>query len=272
MVNGTKAARRRPLAAGNWKMHRTRAETVRLLKTLAARLEERGPATADGPPGAAAGAEVVVCPPFTALGDAARALEGTGIALGAQNLHWEDEGAYTGEISAPMLVECSCRYVIVGHSERRQYFGETNETVRKRLGAAARHGLNPILCVGETWEERRAGRTEQVVRNQLASALAGFPDGPPAGLCVAYEPVWAIGTGQAARGADAQEVAGLIRQLLAGLFGDDAAAATRILYGGSVKPDNILEFSRQPDIDGALVGGASLDPSSFADIVERVAR
>ena len=239
------------------------------------------------------GADVVVCPPFTLLGEVARVLAGTPVALGAQNVHWEDKGAFTGEIAAPMLTSLGCRYVIVGHSERRQYFGETDESVGRRLAAALRHGLVPILCVGETWEEREAGRTRERVQAQLRGALAPAAGGAGAGtgtgagagagggaggaegwlgreLAVAYEPVWAIGTGRAARGADAQEVAALIRAVLAELIGPAAAAATRVLYGGSVKPENMAEFAAEPDIDGALVGGASLDAASFLGIVRQV--
>ncbi|RJQ05210.1 MAG: triose-phosphate isomerase [Bacillota bacterium] len=243
-------------------MHGLRSRSSALVADLAKELERLG---ATGGP-----VDVVVCPPYTALCDVGRELQRTrGIDLGAQNLHWEDKGAFTGEISGPMLVEVGCRYVIVGHSERRQFFGETDESVSRRLGAALRHGLQPILCVGETWEEREGGRTEEVLTTQLRGALAGA-DGGPAGLSVAYEPVWAIGTGRAAQGRDAQAAAVLIRTLLAEKFGPKEAAGVRILYGGSVKPDNIGEFATQFDVDGALVGGASLDPGAFAEIVRQV--
>ncbi len=220
--------------------------------------------------GARGGVEVLVCPPFTVLGEVTKILCGSEIAVGGQNLYWEDKGAFTGEISGPMLRDLGLTYVIVGHSERRQFFGETDDTVRKRLMAAVRNGLRPILCVGETWEEREAGRTQDRIAAQLQGALSGAGGALP-GLAVAYEPVWAIGTGRAASGADAQEVAAFIRRALGRLLGEEVAAATRILYGGSVKPDNIADFARQPDIDGALVGGASLDAGAFAAIVREFA-
>jgi len=253
-------ARRRPLVAGNWKMNGLRAEGVELVRRLARDLGR--PAGGTAGPASDLGLDVVVCPPFTALAEVGRALAGTG----------------------PMLVEAGCRWVIIGHSERRQHFGETDETAGRRLAAAARNSLRPILCVGETWEEREAGRTEEVVGRQLRGAFAAYRaeggggrtgggEGAPAapeGLAVAYEPVWAIGTGRAARGGDAQEVAHFIRRVLEEAFGPETAVRTPVLYGGSVKPDNIAEFAAEPDIDGALVGGASLDPAAFAAIVRRV--
>jgi len=248
---------RRPLVAANWKMHGTVADGVTLARGVA-----------DGLPGLGSTADVVVCPPYTLLDAVGRAIRGR-LLLGAQNLHWEDKGAFTGEVSGPMLTELGCSHVIIGHSERRQSFGETDETVRRRLAAAGRHSLRPILCVGETWEEREAGRTEAVIGGQLRGALAG---GAPPHLAVAYEPVWAIGTGRAAKGAEAQEVARFIRGVLGDLVGPEIAAATRLLYGGSVKADNTQEFSRQPDIDGALVGGASLDAGAFVAIVRQVVK
>ncbi len=289
---------RRPLVAGNWKMNGLGANGVALARDVvagAAGLARQGGPPADGSGGAAAGAgsasgpapspavDVVVCPPFTLLGEVGRAVAGTSVELGAQNVHWEDKGAFTGEISGPMLVELGCRYVIIGHSERRQHFGETDATVRKRLAAALRHSLRPIVCVGETWEEREAGRTEERVGTQLLGALAGAcsdsAGGAPPGsgdlqrdLSIAYEPVWAIGSGRAASGRDAQEVAAYIRRVLSEILGAEAAARTRILYGGSVKPENMAEFAGQPDIDGALVGGASLDAEAFCGIVRQVVR
>jgi len=275
-------ARRRPLVAGNWKMNGLRAEGVELVRRLARDLGR--PAGGTAGPASDLGLDVVVCPPFTALAEVGRALAGTAVDLGAQSLSWADKGALTGEISGPMLVEAGCRWVIIGHSERRQHFGETDETAGRRLAAAARNSLRPILCVGETWEEREAGRTEEVVGRQLRGAFAAYRaeggggrtgggEGAPAapeGLAVAYEPVWAIGTGRAARGGDAQEVAHFIRRVLEEAFGPETAVRTPVLYGGSVKPDNIAEFAAEPDIDGALVGGASLDPAAFAAIVRRV--
>ncbi len=215
--------------------------------------------------------EMVLCPPFTALTAVAEQLTGSDIALGAQDCYWETEGAYTGEIAPGMLKEIGCRYVILGHSERRQYFGETDEKVNKKVRAALAGGLTPIVCVGELLEEREAGRTEEVVGRQVNGALAGLSAAEAAGLVVAYEPVWAIGTGRTASAGDAQAVNGYIRGILRRLFGDNVAEAVRIQYGGSVKPGNAAELMAQPDIDGALVGGASLDAGSFALIVHNSA-
>ncbi|MDR7866493.1 MAG: triose-phosphate isomerase [Sporomusaceae bacterium] len=246
---------RKPIIAGNWKMHKTIAETVALIKELA-------------PLTAGAAAEVVVCPPFTALAAAKAALAGTAIRLGAQDMHWEKQGAFTGEVSAPMLRDAGCDYVIIGHSERRQYFAETDETVNKKLHAAIAGGLGPIVCVGETLAEREAGDTEQVVDRQVRQGLAGLTAAQAAALVVAYEPVWAIGTGRTASADDANAVCAFIRRLATELFGQAAADAMRIQYGGSVKADNIAELMGKTDIDGALVGGASLDATSFAKIVK----
>lgn len=210
--------------------------------------------------------EVVVCPPFTAIAATVNAAAGSNIAVGAQDLFWEDWGAYTGEVSGPMLKDLGCRYVIIGHSERRQYFGETDATVNKKLHAALRHDLVPIVCVGETLDEREAGKTLEVVRRQVEDGLKGLTPDHVETLVVAYEPVWAIGTGRTATAADAQEVIAFIRKTLKAMYGE-RAELTRIQYGGSVKPENIAELMAQPDIDGALVGGASLDAISFAAIV-----
>ena len=267
MNGSTDKAGRRPLVAGNWKMHTLSSEGA----ALAARVADLVAGLFH--PGEGRPVDVVVCPPFTGLAETGRALAGTLVNLGAQNIHWEDKGAFTGEVSAPMLLDLSCDYAIIGHSERRLFFGETDETVRRRLSAAVRHTIRPILCVGETWEDRQAGRTEERVSTQVAAALAGFTTGSdPVGLAIAYEPVWAIGTGRASTGEDAQEVAALIRRLLVGLLSPETAAGTRVLYGGSVKPENTAEFARQPDIDGALVGGASLDPDGLAAIVRQFMR
>ncbi|NLW07423.1 MAG: triose-phosphate isomerase [Clostridia bacterium] len=244
---------RRPIIAGNWKMHNTAAEArelVTLLKPLVGTTE----------------VEVVVCPPFTAIAATVNAAGGSNIAVGAQNLFWEDKGAYTGEISGSMLKELGCSYVIIGHSERRQYFGETDASVNKKLQAAYRHELCPIVCVGETLAEREAGKTLAVVSRQVKESLQGLTPEQVETLVVAYEPVWANGTGRTATAADAQEVIAFIRRTLGEMYGE-AAQATRIQYGGSVKPENIAELMAQPDIDGALVGGASLDAVSFAAIV-----
>lgn len=245
---------RRPIIAGNWKMHKTSAEARHLITDLK-------------PLVGGAWAEVVVCPPFTALAAAVAAAAGSNISIGAQDIFWEDEGAYTGEISGPMLKELGCRYCIIGHSERRQYFGETDATVKKKVRAAFRSGLTPIVCVGETLAEREAGRTLEVCRRQVEEGLADLTPEEAARLVIAYEPVWAIGTGRNATGEDAQEVIGFIRERVAAMYGREAAERCRIQYGGSVKPENIAEFMARPDIDGALVGGASLDPISFAAIV-----
>jgi len=245
---------RTPLLAGNWKMHGTRSEAVALARALAAAI------------GSVAGREVAVAPPFTALEAVAGALAGSGIGLAAQNVHWEPKGAFTGEVSAAMLREAGCTHVIVGHSERRQYFGETDATVAKRLGAALAGGLIPIACVGETLAEREAGETAAVIARQVAAVLAGA--GAGIARCVlAYEPVWAIGTGRTATPAQAEEVHAAIRRQVAGTAGEAVAAGLRILYGGSVKPDNIDALMAEADIDGALVGGASLEAAAFARIV-----
>ncbi|GFN22719.1 MAG: triose-phosphate isomerase [Thermoanaerobacteraceae bacterium] len=249
---------RRPIIAGNWKMHKTSAEARRLITDLKQLV-------------GGAQVEVVVCPPFTALAAAVAAAAGSNISVGAQDIFWEDEGAYTGEISGPMLKELGCRYCIIGHSERRQYFGETNATVKKKVQAAFRSELTPIVCVGETLAEREAGQTLEVCRRQVEEGLGDLTPEQVARLVVAYEPVWAIGTGKNATGEDAQEAIGYIRERLAAMYGREAADKCRIQYGGSVKPENIAEFMARPDIDGALVGGASLDPISFAAIVNTAA-
>ncbi|MGB9691487.1 MAG: triose-phosphate isomerase [Candidatus Sumerlaeaceae bacterium] len=246
---------RKPIIAGNWKMHKTRREAADLANALAAQL------------GTYEAVEVVLCPPYTALETVAAAIRGTRISLGAQNCHWADSGAFTGEVSAPMLVDVGCKYVIIGHSERRQYFAETDESINKKAQAAYKHGLTPIICVGETLEERQAGRTEQVVTTQIKGCLNGLPAEKVAQSVIAYEPVWAIGTGQTATKEQAQQLHALIRGLVAKMFSPEVAGEIRIQYGGSVKPQNIRELMAQPDIDGALVGGASLEADSFASIV-----
>jgi len=249
-----------PFIAGNWKMYKTAAQAADFVRALKAALSD------------VRGVEAAVCPPFTALEAAARELAGTAIALGAQNMHWAEEGAFTGEIAPPMLREIGCRYVILGHSERRQYFAETDELVNKKVRAALQHGLTPIVCVGEQLAEREAGRTEDVIRTQLTGSLAGLTGEQLAGLVVAYEPVWAIGTGRTASVEDARRVNGFIRELLGAMGGREAAARVRIQYGGSVKPDNAAALLAAGDIDGALVGGASLQVDSFAAIVRAAVR
>ncbi|MCS7235485.1 MAG: triose-phosphate isomerase [Armatimonadota bacterium] len=250
---------RTPLVAANWKMHKTRAEATAFVEAALPQLTGLD------------GVEVVVCPAFTALETVGRLLAGSAVRLGAQNLHWEREGAFTGEVSAGMLAELGCTYVIVGHSERRRLFGDTDERVRRKVRAAFDAGLVPILCVGETLEERQAGQTESRVAGQVAVATADLSADEVAHLVVAYEPVWAIGTGQAATGQEANRVIGLIRQHLRHRFGP-AADAVRIQYGGSVTARNAAEFFSQPEVDGALVGGASLNPHEFAAITRTARR
>jgi triosephosphate isomerase len=237
---------RRIVIAGNWKMYKTQAEAMEFLQGFVPYLDE----TPDD-------REIVLCAPFTALSSLSQSLHGSRIRLGAQNVHWEKAGAYTGEIAAPMLTEIGVRYVIVGHSERRQYFGETDETVNLRLKAAQAHGLVPILCVGETKQQRDANETESVIFNQIDRGLVDIDQ---SNLVIAYEPIWAIGTGDTCESVEANRVIGLIRKQLSN-------PDVPIQYGGSVKPDNIDEIMAQPEIDGALVGGASLQPDSFARIV-----
>jgi len=238
-------------------MHGTVAQTRALLGGLRERLD-----------GKALDREIVVAPPFTALPAAAEALRGSSIELGAQNIHWETKGAFTGEISAEMLLEAGCRWAIVGHCERRQYFGETDSSVNRRTRAALAAGLRPIVCVGETLAERDGGETLAVIRRQLQAALLDVGAAGIQTLCVAYEPVWAIGTGRTATPTQAEEVHAEVRGIVAELFGKDASERLRILYGGSVKPDNVDALMAQADVDGALVGGASLEIESFTRIVE----
>lgn len=249
---------RTPIVAGNWKMNRTPQEGAALASEVLDLIGAVDPASVD----------VIICPPFPALMEVACALEGSSVALGAQDLHREDAGAYTGGVSGEMLRACGCRYVLVGHSERRQYEGETVELTANKLAAAHRSGLIPVLCVGENAHERDAGRTGDVIGSQLAPAV----EPGPADLIVAYEPVWAIGSGAAAEPADAGEVASFIRQRLRDAHGQSIAGRIRILYGGSVNPGNITGFLAQDDVDGVLVGGASLEAVSFARLVEAAGR
>jgi triosephosphate isomerase (TIM) len=251
---------RRPIVAANWKMHKTHLEAIQSVQKLSYLLDTDDTDRV----------EVVICPPFTALRSVQTILSSDRLpfALGAQDVHWEEKGAYTGEISAPMLASLECRYVIVGHSERREHFGETDAAVARKVKAVFNHEMTPIMCVGETAEERDQGRTEDKVVGQVREGLARV--GPPEAsrVVIAYEPIWAIGTGRACDPSDAGEVISSIRDILETLFSTDVAESVRIQYGGSVKPGNIREFMTHPEIDGALVGGASLDPEDFALIVK----
>lgn len=248
---------RRPIIAGNWKMHGRKGETLVLLSALKEKLSRESLSDRN----------VIVAPPFTSLETASQLLNGSGIHLAAQNLHWESQGAFTGEVSGPMLKELDCSYVIIGHSERRQYFGETEEQVARKVKAAQQHGLIGIICVGETLEERENGSTMTVIARQVQGAFREQTKSAIASLIIAYEPIWAIGTGRTATPAQAQEVHAAIRKILQEIADTSTAEAVRILYGGSVKPDNIDGLMAQTDIDGALVGGASLQADSFARIV-----
>ncbi|MDZ7289234.1 MAG: triose-phosphate isomerase [candidate division KSB1 bacterium] len=247
---------RKMFIAGNWKMFTTPAEAAALVKALKVKVINIHKV------------EMAVCPPFTNLTTVAELLKGTAIKLGAQNLFWEEEGAYTGEISAKMLLGAGCEYVIIGHSERRQYFGETDDTVNRRLKQALKAGLKPIVCVGETLAQRQAGETEKVVGTQVRGAFSGISPEDFAKVVIAYEPVWAIGTGVNATPEQAQEMQAFIRRLIENLYNRELSVACRIQYGGSVKPANAAELMRQPDVDGALVGGASLQAESFAAIIK----
>ena len=246
---------RRPLVAGNWKLFKTLSESTELA------LEVVRAVGSGGTP------EVVIAPVFTALAKVADILAGTTLGLSAQDMFWESQGAFTGEVGPLQLADLGCRYAIIGHSERRQLFGDTDEVVQKKTQAALRHGIRPIVCVGETLVEREAGQAQAVVVRQLRAALAGLDAEEAAEVVVAYEPVWAIGTGKTAQPSDAQEMHARVRVTLVELFGQRLAEGTRVLYGGSVKPDNAKTLLAEPDIDGALVGGASLAVDSFCAIV-----
>ena len=247
---------RQPIIAGNWKMFKTRSETSAFFDALIPEIQN------------VEHCDIVIAPPFTALATAAEEADGTRVAIAAQNVHWEGEGAFTGEVSVRMLLDAGCTYAIIGHSERRQYFGETDESVEKKALAAARGGLNAIVCVGETLAERDADKALEVVRRQVRTGLGRLTEPDLSHIIVAYEPVWAIGTGRTATPDIAQEMHSEIRRTFAGVYSEAAAEGLRILYGGSVKPDNISALMKQRDIDGALVGGASLDPTSFAAIIK----
>lgn len=245
---------RKPIIAGNWKMHKTIAEAVEFVNDIKDKVNNTE-------------VEAVICAPFTLLKDLKEATNGTNIKIGAQNMHYADNGAFTGEISAAMLNELNIDYVVLGHSERRQYFNETNETVNKKVVKALESGIDPILCVGETLEEREAGDTKNVCKEQTEKALVGVSAQDMKKVVIAYEPIWAIGTGKTATAEDANDVIAYIREVVKGLYGEEISEEVRIQYGGSVKPSNVAEIMNQSDIDGALVGGASLLASDYTELV-----
>ena len=248
---------RRPFIAGNWKMYKTVAQTVAYAKEFRSLVRD------------VAGVEIVIAPPFTSLHAAAEAMRNSNVGVAAQDLYWEREGAFTGEVSAAMIREAGAEYVIIGHSERRTLFGETDASVNRKVGAAFAGGLTPIVCIGETLDQRERNETFTVLDRQIRDGLDGVTSEQLVGLVVAYEPVWAIGTGRNATPAQAAEAHGHIRKRLQQWFGAESAQRCRIVYGGSVKPENIRDLASQSDVDGALVGGASLDVKAFSDIVSR---
>jgi triosephosphate isomerase len=249
---------RTPIIAGNWKMNKTADEAVTFVREIRAGLNR------------VKGVDSVVCPPFVALSGVADALKGTRIGVGAQNMHFEEKGAYTGEC-APAMIKPYCQYVILGHSERRAYFAETDDTVNRKVHSALAHGLTPIICVGETLAQNEAGETHEFVSGQVKAAFAGISAEQAAGCIIAYEPIWAIGTGKSASAADAGRIIGLtVRGSIADIYGEETAQLIRVQYGGSANPSNIAEYMRHPDIDGALVGGASLKVD-FVAMVEAAA-
>jgi triosephosphate isomerase len=251
---------RKPLMSANWKMNYNHLEAIQVVQKLVARLRNDAYEAVD----------VSVHPPFPSLRSIQTVIESDRlqIALGAQDCHWEESGAYTGEVSAPMLAKLDVAYVIVGHSERREHFAESDEMVNQKVRAVLKAGMTPIMCVGETLEERQAGEAEEKVKRQIPAGLDGLSAEQVGGMVIAYEPIWAIGTGETATAQDAQDMCGAIRGVVAEAYGDDAAGSVRVQYGGSVKTDNTAELMDQTDIDGALVGGASLDPDDFAQIVQ----
>lgn len=245
---------RKPIIAGNWKMHKTVAEAKAFIDAV--KNEVSG-----------TDVEALVCAPFTLLPSLVEAVKGTSVKVGAQNMHFEDKGAFTGEVSADMLLDIGVTHVIIGHSERRQYFAETDETVNKKAIKALSKGLTPIVCCGETLEQREAGETKSLVKVQIEKAFENISGADAPKVVIAYEPIWAIGTGKTASSQDANDVIAYIREVLEGLYGDDVSEEVRIQYGGSVKPSNIEEIMNEADIDGALVGGASLEPGDFIQLV-----
>ena len=245
---------RKPIIAGNWKMHNTISESYEMLKELMPLISKKD-------------REIIICPNYVSLSEISKFLTNSSIELGSQNMFYEDKGAYTGEVSPLFLKEIGVKYVILGHSERRQIFGESDELVNKKVKAALRHNINPILCVGETLDEKEKAITFKVIEKQVRYGLDGLSNKDLVKFVIAYEPIWAIGTGKTATKEDANEVIGYIRELLGKIFNDEIVAGIRILYGGSVKPDNIKELMEMSEIDGALVGGASLKPVDFAKII-----
>jgi triosephosphate isomerase len=248
-------SKRRPIIAGNWKMNKTSTEA----RDLASKLIPLVSGVKDR--------DIVLAPPFTSIPAVAETVKGTNMALSAQDLFWEEKGAFTGEISAEMLLDLGCKYVIIGHSERRQFFGETDETVNKKVRQALNKGLLPIVCAGELLSEREAGKANEVIERQVIGALKGVTAAEMQKIVIAYEPVWAIGTGKTATPDQANEIHAFIRQKIKSMYNGDVAGALRIQYGGSVTPENVSTLMAKPDIDGALVGGASLKPESFAGLV-----
>lgn len=247
---------RKPIIVGNWKMNKTVSEAVILVKDLIDRVSD------------VANVDIGVGPPFTALNAVVETCAGTNVAVAAQNIFWEDSGAFTGEIAPGMLVEIGCKYAIIGHSERRTIMGETDEMVNKKIFAALKHNLTPIVCIGETLEQRELNQTFNIIETQVNAGLAGLSPDEAKKIVLAYEPIWAIGTGKTATPDQAQEVHAFIRKKLVELFNTEVADTIRIQYGGSVKPENIVDLMAQEDLDGALVGGASLKADSFADIIK----
>ncbi|MCA9400282.1 MAG: triose-phosphate isomerase [Candidatus Omnitrophica bacterium] len=247
---------RKPIIAGNWKLNKTAKEAVELVTLIKREVSD------------VTDVDIVVCPVYTALSDVHDVVLDTNIGLGAQDVYWEASGAFTGEVSAPLLKDAGVQYVIIGHSERRQFFGETDETVNKKLNAVLAEGLTPIVCVGELLEERESGKTFEVIETQCGGSLAGLTQEEMQKVVVAYEPVWAIGTGKTASPDQAQEVHKFIRDWMTKTFNEETAQSVRIQYGGSVKPENTKDLMSQPDIDGALVGGASLKSDSFVGIIQ----
>lgn len=254
-VEITEELMRRPLMAGNWKMNKTNTEAVLMVNALKEKVKDVDDV------------DIMIAPPFTSLAVISELIKDTDIELGAQNLHFEKSGAYTGEVSAAMLADTGCKWVIIGHSERRQYFGCTNEIVNKKIRAAVAGGLKPVVCIGETLQERENNRTFDVLKQQLSEGVKDLTDQQQGSLTIAYEPVWAIGTGRTATPDQAEDAHKYIRNMLSDMYGGDFAQTIRILYGGSVKPDNVAELMSLENVDGGLVGGASLDADSFASLV-----